>query len=173
MAGLPQIGESPPDKGTLERVVIRPRTCERVILNECEVSYRLGVKGDNWADGCWKTLDDGSPHPDVQVAITNARCIDLVAQNKARWHLSGDNLYVDLNLNRDNLQAGQRLSIGTAVLEITEQVHTGCRKFSQRYGADALKFVNSPMGKELRLRGIYAKVVQDGKINDGDTITKI
>jgi len=173
MAGASHIKESPLDNGTLEMVVIRPRENERVVLSECEISYKLGINGDNWADGCWKTLNDGSPHPGVQISIINSRCINLLAQNRERWSLAGDNLYVDLNLSKETLRTGQRLSIGTAVLEITEHPHNGCKKFSQRYGVDAVNFVHSPIGKELRLRGIYAKVVQDGKISVADTVRKI
>ena len=103
----------------------------------------------------------------------NSRMIDLVAGEKARWELAGDNLFVDLDLSRENLQAGQRLSIGECVLEITEQAHNGCGKFSHRFGAPALKVVNSPIGKQLRLRGIYAKVIKVGDVCVGDVITKL
>lgn len=109
----------------------------------------------------------------MQVAIINARTIALIAQDKNRWPLAGDNLYVDLNLSDDNLQAGQHLSLGSAVVEITEVVHSGCKKFGQRFGVDAVKFVNSDLGKKLRLRGIYARVVQAGGIRVEDLIEKL
>ena len=86
---------------------------------------------------------------------------------------SGDQLHVDLDLSPDNLPAGTRLAIGDAVIEITDQPHTGCAKFAARFGKEALRFVNVGVGKELRLRGINAKVVTPGTIRRGDTITKL
>src|SRR5437773_438819 len=93
LAGLPHIKDSPKDNGTLELIVIRPAENQRVELQESQVSYKLGVHGDNWALGCWKTLPDGSPHPEVQIAIMNSRSIGLLAREKSRWPLAGDNLF--------------------------------------------------------------------------------
>ena len=87
--------------------------------------------------------------------------------------MAGDNLFVDLDLSRENLPSGQLLRIGECVIEITEQAHNGCSKFSQRFGAPALKVVNSPAGKQLRLRGVYAKVITAGRVRVGDLITKV
>ncbi|WDI42666.1 MOSC domain-containing protein [Bremerella sp. P1] len=171
--GLPHIQESPTDDGKLDAIVIRPKTDERSQLAFCELSLEGGVHGDNWALGCWKSLPDGSPHPDVQIAITNSRAIDLIAGDTGRWALAGDNLYVDFDLSEDNLSAGQQLAIGDVVLEITEIPHNGCKKFSDRFGSDALKFVNSAVGKQLHLRGIYARVVKSGIVRVGDRIRKL
>ncbi len=172
-SGLAAIRQSPADHGVLRAIVIRPGKNERDSLTQCQLSPELGVQGDNWAKGCWKSLPDGKPHPDVQVAITNARSIALIAQDEDRWSLAGDNLYVDLDLSSDNLPCGQRISLGETILEITEVAHNGCSKFAQRFGPDALKFVNSEVGKKLHLRGIYARVVQAGVISVGDVIKKL
>lgn len=172
-AGLADIRQSPADHGTLKAIVIRPEKNERDSLTQCRISPELGVHGDNWARGCWMSLPDGRPHPDVQIAITNARAIAMIAQNEVRWSLAGDNLYVDLDLSSDNLPCGQRLSLGESILEITEVAHNGCSKYSQRFGSDALKFVNSDVGKKLHLRGIYARVVQGGMIKVGDVVRKL
>jgi len=51
--------------------------------------------------------------------------------------------------------------------------HTGCHKFVSRFGADAMKFVNSVVGRELCLRGINAKVVQAGVVKVGQVAKKI
>jgi len=172
-AGLPHIQASPRDGGVLEAIVIRPQTNQRHRLAHCELSLEGGVHGDNWALGCWKSLPDGSPHPDVQVAIMNSRAIELIAGDSGRWALAGDNLFVDLDLSAENLPTGQRLAIGDVVLEITEIPHDGCKKFADRFGKDALKFVNSAVGKQWHLRGIYARVVTSGMVRVGDEIKKI
>ena len=172
-AGLPHILESPKDDGELAAIVIRPAEGEREDLESCEISLEGGTHGDHWAKGCWMSTDDGKPHPDVQICIMNSRCIALIAQERERWPLAGDNLFIDLDLSPENLPTGQRLAIGSAVIEITEVAHKGCASFVERYGRDACAFVNVGPGKTNRLRGIYARVVQDGRVTVGDRIVKI
>ena len=171
--GVDDIMEAPKDRGRLEAIVIRPENNERRPVNSIELSAKEGVKGDHWAKGCWKSLPDGNPHPDVQICIMNARVIRKIAGDKAHWPPAGDQLFIDLDLSRDNLIPGQRLKLGGATLEITEVPHNGCQKFIERYGLDATQFVNSKFGKEHRFRGVYAKVVEDGAVSVGDLIEKI
>ena len=117
--------------------------------------------------------EDGSPHPEMQLNLMNARVIDLVArQRRDRWRLAGDQLFVDLDVSLANLPSGTRLTIGEAQIEVTPIPHTGCRKFSERYGLEAMKWVNSPVGRELNMRGICAKVVQPGVIRRGERVVK-
>jgi MOSC domain-containing protein YiiM len=170
--GLEGIRQSPKDRGVLKAIVIRPETDARVSLPRCELSPDGGVHGDNWAKGCWMSLPDGRPHPDVQVTIMNARSIALIAQEEARWPLSGDNLIVDLDLSEDNLPPGTRLSVGSALLEITDVPHKGCEKFAERFGVDAARFVNGREGLRLHLRGIYARIVEPGVVAVGDAVAK-
>ena len=172
-AGLPAVRQSPQDHGVLKAIVIRPAINERASLQQAELSPEGGLHGDAWARGCWMSLPDGRPHPDVQVALTNARFMDLIAQDENRWSLSGDNLHVDFDLSDENLRPGQRLALGTTILEITAVAHNGCKKYAQRYGQDAVRFVNTPIGKSLHLRGIYAKIIQAGTVAVGDAIVKI
>ena len=80
-------------------------------------------------------------------------------------------MFSDLDLSEASLPAGTRLSLGTATIEVTDQPHRGCAQFSARFGVDALRFVNGPAGRELRLRGINAKVVVPGRVRRGDPIT--
>jgi MOSC domain-containing protein YiiM len=108
----------------------------------------------------------------MQLNVMNARAVALVAHDRERWALAGDQLYVDLDLSTDNLPPGTRLALGTAVIEVTAQPHTGCKKFVARFGAEAVKFVNSPLGKQLRLRGMNARVVRPGVIRAGDVVRK-
>ena len=170
--GLDEIRQSPKDRGVLKAIVIRPETDARSSLQRCELSPDGGVHGDNWAKGCWMSLPDGRPHPDVQVTIMNARTIALIAKEEARWPLAGDNLFVDLDLSEGNLPAGTRLSVGSALLEITDVPHKGCKKFAERFGVDATRFVNARDGLRLHLRGIYARIVEPGVVAVGDEIAK-
>ena len=171
--GLPEILRSPKDHGRLEGIVVRPEKGERLDVDERRISLDGGLEGDRWGKGTSKTTSDGRPDPDVQICIMNARCISLIATERANWPPAGDNLFVDLDISRANLEAGQRLALGTAIIEITGAPHNGCAKFIERYGRDACLFVNSQEGKRLRLRGVYARVVQDGLVTVGDSITKI
>ena len=172
-AGMENIIQSPKDNGILKMIVQRPCEDGREIVYEAELHLTNGLVGDNWKTRGNRHMPDGSANPDAQITVMNARTIDLLAQNEARWPLAGDQLYADLDLSADNLPPGTRLSIGTAVIEVTDQPHTGCSKFSTRFGVDALKFVNSPEGKQLHLRGINTRVIQPGTIHAGDVIRKI
>jgi len=171
--GLDQIRRSPKDEGILELIVRRPRTDERETLGRGELTQAEGLVGDTWRTRGSSRTPDGSSHPDMQLAIMNVRLVSLVAQSRERWPLAGDQLFVDLDLSADNLPAGTRLSLGSAEIEITDQAHTGCKKFLSRFGEPALLFVNSPVGKQLRLRGVYARVVQTGVIQIGDRVRKV
>jgi MOSC domain-containing protein YiiM len=163
-AGLPDILASPTNAGELQGIVVRPKKGERRDLETCEISLAGGTHGDHWAKGCWKSTEDGRPHPDVQICLMNARCIALIAQERENWPPAGDNLFIDMDLTPENTPPGTRLAIGTAVIEITDTPHNGCNSFIERYGRDACIFVNTGDGRRLRFRGIYARVLQDGRL---------
>ena len=172
-AGLDHIRRSPQNRGTLEMIVRRPAVERREVLSEGCLNLVDGLAGDTWNSRRTMRMADGSPNPDSQVTLMNARAIALLALEKSRWPLAGDQLYVDLDLSLDNLPPGARLALGTAMLEITAEPHTGCKKFAARFGPDATKFVNSAAGRQLRLRGINAKVIQSGSIRVGDLAEKV
>lgn len=172
-AGLDHIRHSPKDNGILDLIVRRPETEEREILDEGTLDITAGLIGDNWLSRGSRHTADGSADPDMQLNIMNSRVIALVAQHPDRWHLAGDQLFVDMDLSKDNLPAGTRLSIGSAILEVTSPPHTGCKKFVVRFGLEAMLFVNSGLGKELCLRGICARVVQAGTIRVQDVFKKV
>ena len=164
-AGLELIRQSPRDVGVVKLIVRRPRVEQREILDVGEFDIARGLAGDVWSerDGRFES----------QITLMNSRAAALVAQADDRWALAGDQLYVDLDLSDDNLRTGDRLTLGTVELEVTAEPHTGCRKFSARFGPDALRFVNSPAGRQLHLRGIYARVVAAGTVRAGDAIRVI
>lgn len=172
-AGLDEIRQSPNDEGVLALIVRRPQINEREILTKGELDLVEGLVGDNWRARGSTSTSDGSAHPDMQLNIMNSRVIALLAQDKDRWPLAGDQLFIDMDLSTENLPPGTRLTLGSAMIEVTDQPHTGCKKFMARFGVDAMKFVNSAVGKQLHLRGINAKVVQPGVIQVGDVAKKI
>lgn len=172
-AGLDEIRKSPKDKGLLELIVRRPGIDEREILEEGELHPLEGLVGDSWIKRGSTRTSDGSSHPDMQLNIMNARAIALMAQHRERWSLAGDQLFIDMDLSAENLPAGTRLALGSAVIEVTAQPHTGCKKFVARFGPDAMKFVNSTVGRQLHLRGINARVIQPGLIRVGSSVRKI
>ena len=172
-AGLEDICQSPKDSGLLKMIVRRPQDDQRESLDHGELDPLQGLIGDNWKVRGSKHSPDGSANPNMQITIMNARTIALIAQNPERWPLAGDQLYIDMDLSANNLPPGTRLALGTAVLEVSVAPHTGCNKFSSRFGVEAMKFVNSPEGKQLHLRGINAKIVQAGMIRVGDVLKKI
>jgi len=172
-AALDHLRHAPKDDGVLHLIVARPNVDERAELDQADLDPLKGLIGDNWNVRGSSRTPDGSAHPEMQINIMNARVTALVAQEKERWSLAGDQLYVDMDLSKENLPAGSRIQVGDAVLEVSPLPHTGCHKFVARFGVDAMKFVNSEVGKQLCLRGINAKVVQGGTIKIGHTVKKI
>jgi len=172
-AGLKKILLSPKDGGVLQLIVRRPKTGAREILQAGELDMIEGLVGDNWRTRGSFLTTDGAAHPDMQLNVMNSRVIALVAQQPGRWPLAGDQLFVDLDLSAENLPPGTKLALGSAVIEVTKQPHTGCAKFVERFGLDAVKFVNSDEGKRLHLRGINARVVLPGVIRVGDIVRKV
>ena len=172
-AGLDAIRQSPKDEGVIAMIVRRPQVDARDVLEEGELDLVEGLVGDSWKVRASTRTPDGSPHPDMQLNVMNARVIALVAGEKGRWHLAGDQLFIDMDVSQENLPPGTRLALGSAVIEVTDQPHTGCKKFAARFGLDALKLVNSPVGRQLQLRGVNARVAQPGVIRVGDLVKKL
>ena len=172
-AALTSLSAVPQDLGRLEMIVRRPAVGQREVLEEGVLDLDEGLVGDTWRARTSSRMPDRSPHPEMQINIMASRVIDLVAGHRDRWALAGDQLFLDMDLSAANLPPGTRLAIGEAVLEVTPQPHTGCGKFVERFGADAMKFVNSPTGRSLNLRGINARVVQPGTVRVGDRARKL
>lgn len=172
-AGLDVVRAAPKDGGRLELIVRRPEVDERQVLDEATLDTGDGLVGDDWRGRGSDETAGGWADPEEQIALMNARAIALVAGSKDRWSLAGDQLYIDFDISDENAPPGTRLAIGTAVIEITDAPHSGCSKFAARYGMAAARFVNSPVGIELHLRGVHARVVQAGAIRAGDSVRKV
>ncbi len=172
-AHLDHLRGSPRETGELTMIVRRPKEGEREVLEEGTLDADLGLVGDDWRTRSTVWTDDGSPHYPSQITVMNTRVAELIAGDRTRWALAGDQLFVDLDLSRANLPPGTRLAIGDAVLEVSDDPHTGCKKFVSRFGLDAMKFVNSSIGRELNLRGINTRVIRGGRIRLGDAVRKL
>ena len=172
-AALDNIRQAPADHGTLELIVRRPAVDEREVLDTGMLSLDEGLVGDTWNQRPSAKTPDGGPLLDAQLNIMNARAIAAIAGPIERWPLAGDQLYIDLDISLETLPPGTRLTIGEATIQVTAEPHTGCAKFSSRFGLNALRFVNSPVGRALNLRGINAKVITPGQITKGDRVTPI
>lgn len=174
MAGLPRLlAAAPKDEGTLDLIVMRPEAGARVLPESIAVTAALGLPGDHWTRGSGVALEDGTPDPDAQICMMMSGCIEAIAGPRENWAPAGDNLFLDMDLTPANMSPGTRFSIGTAEFVVTSTPHNGCQKFIDRFGRDACLFVNTGEGRELRLRGIYARVTKDGRVGVGDTVRKL
>ncbi len=170
---LEGIRGAPADGGPVELIVLRPDREERRLATEARLDTDEGVVGDSWRARGSSSRPDGSADPEAQVTIMSTRVLAAIEPDRSRWPLAGDQLLADADLSVANLPAGTRLAIGEAVVEVSETPHTGCAKFSARFGSDALRWINGPLGRELRMRGLNARVVQGGAVRVGDSLRKI
>jgi len=169
---LEHIRQAPRDHGRIELLVRRPAVDERDVVAEAVLDLCDGLVGDNWRVRGSTRTPDGSANPEAQLTVMNARVAALVAGAEDRWPLAGDQIYADMDLSLENLPPGTQLRLGSAVVEVSSHPHTGCAKFAARFGQEAVRFVNSPAGRALRLRGMNAKVVVPGTVRVGDAVVK-
>jgi len=172
---LDHVRSAPADAGTVRLVVRRPDLGVREILEEGRFDVAHGLVGDTWlARARSRAIADGR-HFAAQVNVMSARMVALLADTAEEQAYAGDQLYLDLDLSHANLPTGSQLAFGDAgaggaVLEVSAKPHNGCAKFVARYGDDAARFVNSETGKQLRLRGFNARVVEAGVVRPGDVV---
>lgn len=167
-ARLDEVRAAPKTDGTLALIVRRPDVDAREVLQAGELSLEDGLVGDSWLARAGEGAD-----LNTQLNVMNVRFTAIIAGSDERRQLAGDQLYLDLDISEENLPVGTRLAIGDAVIEVTAVPHTGCQKFSARFGLDARRFANSDVGRSLRLRGLNARVVTPGTIRHGDPVRKL
>lgn len=173
-AALAHLRASPADTGEVRLVVRRPDNGRRELLATASFDLSHGLVGDNWLARGNRHTPDGAADPAAQVTVMNIRVAELVAgDDPQRIALAGDQIYVDFDLSCDNLPPGSLLAVGACVLEVSATPHTGCKKFVERFGSDAMRFVNSPEGRLLRLRGMNARVWAAGTVAVGDVVRKV
>ena len=169
---LENIAPSPQQQGTVDLIVCRPGKNERRVLEHAELSIDLGLVGDNWSKMECNT-NHYQNYANAQISLMNSQVMMTIQSDLSRWPLAGDNFLVNFELNSNNTPAGTQLSIGSAVIEITEEPHLPCNKFRQRFGDDAFKLLNSRQGRENNLRGVYARVITAGQVSCGSVIRKL
>ena len=178
VAQMDHLRAAPTENGTLDLVVRRPANGEREVLDEGVLDEAEGLVGDNWlARATSRAVAEGR-HLKAQVTVMSSRMVGLLADTDEERALAGDQLYVDLDISYANLPAGSRIALGDpdnggAVIEVSDKPHTGCAKFVRRFGEEAVGFVNSDVGREMRLRGLNARVVTGGTVRPGDPVRKI
>lgn len=168
-AGIDEVLRSPGNAGTLKLIVQRPAVNKRRTVETATLDVELGLVGDNWLTRGSRWRKGGDPQR--QVTVMNWRIAKLVAVHEDRIPLAGDQLSVDLDLGKQNVPPGTRLTVGDAVIEITRPPHLGCKKFVERFGLDAMNFANSDFGRSRNLRGVNAKVLSSGCISVGGEVS--
>ena len=159
----------PRDGGRVRLLTVRREPSVHETPEAVAVTVEGGLDGDRWAHG-WQERD---PDREAQVTLMNATVAELVAAGRKPLHEAGDNILVDFDISAEHLPPGTRLRIGEAILEISEAPHTGCSKFAARFGQDALRWANWRHWRERRLRGVNARVVQDGTVRVGDPVERL
>lgn len=159
-----------PRGGVIARLIARPGRDERVEVTEAVLDPEEGMVGDDWrARGSWAKAG-AVANVEAQITIMSTRVLAAISPDPSRWPLAGDQILADLDISEAAMPPGTRLRIGGTLVEVTSLPHTGCAKFAARFGHDAHKWVWSPEGKALRMRGMYVRVIEGGPIRVGDPI---
>ena len=162
VAGFQALANAPRDSGRLALIVCRRAPGLHEALDRVRLTLEEGVPGDEW--------NRRSPlNPEAQLTVIRRDVAELIAHGQSLT-VSGDNLVVDLDISAANLPVGTRLRVGEAVVEMSPKPHNGCAKFQNRFGQDAVRFVQAPATRAQNLRGVYWRVVEPGEVSAGAPI---
>lgn len=164
--------QAPKDNAPIFTLCVRPEEGQREFVETIAFDPDQGIVGDRWIRKTWMHLPDGRPDPRIQVCILGSRVLQLIRPEGANMIYPGDNIIADMDFSEANLPIGQKLQIGTAIIEVSDVFNTACSKWNERHGPDSLKWINLPENKPHRLRGILAQVIQAGTATLEDTIKK-
>ncbi len=163
--GLSALPAPPKEVGTVALIVCRRADGVRETPERVRLSPEQGIPGDGW--------NRRPPRePVAELAVMRRDVAELISNGQALT-VCGDNLFVDFDIAAGSLAIGARLRVGAALVEVTPKPHNGCMKFKQRFGQDALKFVNRPSTRDQNLRGIYWKVIEAGEVSVGASIEAV
>lgn len=169
---LDDVRAAPRDAGSVVSIILRPGVDLREEVDEGILTVEDGLVGDDWRARASRASSDRYADANSQLTLMSTRVLAAICPDRSRWPLAGDQVLVDLDLSEENLPPGTRLTMGDAEVEVTPLPHTGCAKFSARFGSDALRWINNPTGRALRMRGMYVRVVRGGTIHVGDTVRR-
>ena len=169
-AALPGVLSAPKSGSAVEQLCFRPGYGERRFVEEMTLTRAHGIPDERWGTAPWLKLPDGSGHPGIQVSILPRRVLDLVWRDREGTVHPGDTFVSDLDMTEANLPEGQLLSVGTAILRVSDVFNDSCAKWKVRYGVPAYDWVRAPEHKALRLRGVLCSIEQDGVIRLGDKV---
>lgn len=172
-ARLATLPPAPRTRGRVVQVCVRPEIDQREFPAVLTLCPERGAIGDRWERRTWMHLPDGRPDPRVQVAVAHHATLAMIQELTGDAHHPGDTLLVDLDLGAENLPAGARLQVGSAVIEVSDVENDACAKFAARHGADVFSWIRAPENRSRRLRGLFARVVSGGEVRPGDAIIRL
>jgi hypothetical protein len=153
-------GLAPRGSGTVRLICVRAGDGVHETPDRAHVTLEDGLVGDRWAQG--------KRDLDAQITLMSVRVTELLG---GPLDLPGDNFQVDLDLSEEALPVGTKLRLGGALLEVSPAPHTGCKTFRERFGLEALTWVNG--NRDRRLRGMNCRVLEAGAVAVGDPVVVV
>lgn len=153
----------PRGSGAITSICVRRGGGAHALPRTVEITLEDGVVGDRW-----RLAED--PERVCQVTLMNSTVASLIAHGTRPGSDAGDNFLVDFDLSEDALPVGTELLLGSARCRVSPEPHTGCKNFRERFGVDALRWVNHKNNERLRLRGVNLIVLSSGVASIGDCV---